>query len=175
MAHIKSLHDSFTSINITDDNFSLWQKLLDVDISDYKPLMEKLLSGELDIEDTRPLLENIVTTSYESLNKESRLSKDLNQTIKSNLTARLFADGEVIKENALFIHNKDDYKEAIAQKYFEKTGNFLSESAKAKILVIIEEQIIQELNMSNYAGYEDPKAIQLRYSDMMSVKPIAEI
>lgn len=174
MIHIKELQDKFSSLDVNSKNYALYERLLLLDISDYKPLMQEILDGRLDIEDTRQLFNNVIPSS----NKKStnrNLSENIVDTMKSNLIARLTGENtsDIIKENQLFFNNLDDYKYAIAKEYESQTGNTLTDDEINSILVVVQETYYQQLNLEDIDGQN--KEAQIFMSDKMSYKPISKL
>jgi hypothetical protein len=174
MIHVKELQDKFSSLDINSKNYALYERLLSLDISDYKPLMQEILDGRLDIEDTRQLLNNVIPSSN-TISTNRKLSENIVETMKSNLISRLTGEGttNIIKENQLFFNNIDDYKYAIAKEYESQTGKTLTDDEVNSILVVVEETYYQQLNLEDIEGQN--KDTQLFMSDKMSYKPISEL
>jgi hypothetical protein len=174
MIHVKELQDKFSKLDVNSKNYFLYERLLLLDISDYKPLMQEILDGRLDIEDTRQLLSNIIY-SNNKISTNRNLSENIVDTMKSNLISRLTGENtsDIVKENQLFFNNLDDYKYAIAKEYEEQTGNTLTDDEVNSILVIVQETYYQQLNLEDIDGQS--KDTQLFMSDKMSYKPISKL
>ena len=178
--HIRVLKKLFDELPMHPSNMGLYQELLSLDMVEFKPVMEAILDGRIDIEDTRQILRNRFITELGKLfenPKDPRISRNteaLVQTMKDNITKRLFDNGkDVVKENMGFFRNLDDYKNAVANAYYEETGQHLSEEDIARIVPIMEQRYVQELNMANLggAGAKANKEIQLKISNLLAHRP----
>ena len=174
MIHIKELQDKFSNLDVNSKNYVLYERLLLLDISDYKPLMQEILDGRLDIEDTRQPLNNVIPSSNKTSTNRN-LSENIVDTMKSNLIARLTGENtsDIIKENQLFFNNLDDYRYAIAKEYESQTGNTLTDDEINSILVVVQETYYQQLNLEDIDGQN--KETQIFMSDKMSYKPISKL
>lgn len=179
MPSVKVLKTKFDDLSFTSDNIVLYAHLLTLDMSDFKPLMEEILLGRIDIEDTRQLFQNEIETEWSGKYftptlSDPRISNDIIETMKSNLSSRLAGEGDnIIKENLLF-PSQADIKDKIAQQFFEEHGIRLSPEDVERILPIVETQLFAELSIVNTNGVRN-KADQLIISDQLSFKPIAEL
>ena len=178
--HIRVLKKLFDELPMHPSNMGLYQELLSLDMVEFKPIMEAILDGRIDIEDTRQILRNRFITEFGKLfenPKDPRISRSteaLVQTMKDNITKRLFDNGkDVVKENIGFFRNLDDYKNAVANAYYEETSRHLSDEDIARIVPIMEQRYVQELNMANLGGggEKENKKIQLKISDLLAHRP----
>ena len=101
MPHISELHAMFKRLDITSKNIALWEALLQLGISTFKPIMNEIISGRLDIEDTRKILPNkLVTSMNKRLDRRISDNKDYFDILANNLMSRINGDGtDIIKEN----------------------------------------------------------------------------
>lgn len=175
MPHISELHAMFKRLDITSKNIALWEALLQLDISTFKPIMNEIISGRLDIEDTRKILPNkLVTSMNKRLDRRISDNKDYFDILANNLMSRINGDGtDIIKEN-IVIYNVDHYKIQIAEQYEKETGNKLSPEEVESILLIADIIAYQELNAANIQGTE-AKKLQNVYSNLLSFKPDAKV
>lgn len=175
MPHISELHAMFKRLDITSKNIALWEALLQLDISTFKPIMNEIISGRLDIEDTRKILPNkLVTSMNKRLDRRISDNKDYFDILANNLMSRINGDGtDIIKEN-IVVYNVDHYKLQIAEQYEEETGNKLSPEEVESILLIADIIAYQELNATNIQGTE-AKKLQNVYSNLLSFKPDAKV
>lgn len=179
MASIKLLKDKFDALVFSETNMVLYEALLRLDISDFKPVMESLLSGEIDIEDTRKIFANDIKTDwlgrYIPLSqKDARLSPDIAETLKSNLVARLSGNGDdIIKENLIY-PDLSDLKRQIADTYAEEYGETLTPAEIEMLLPIVENELYVDMNIQNDNAVRD-KADQRYISDSLSYKPNVEM
>lgn len=176
MPSIKVLKTKFDELVVNSTNIALYERLLTLDISDYKPLMEEILLGRLGIEDTREVFKNnmlLAAFGGEVVN-DPRISTNMAETMKANLLERMKGSGDnLIKENLVF-PSTEDLKDQIADRYFKEYGIKLPPEDIVKLLPIIENELISELSLNNNAGTRD-KADQLIYSDQLAFKPSAEL
>jgi hypothetical protein len=173
MQNVSQLKGYFDRLPVTTENYPLYQRLLDLDRSVFKPLMEEIIAGRLDIEDTRPLF-NIhilyVIQNVRTAVSEKRLPRLIQtpQDLKQNLINRAFAPNEVIKEITLPNLEINDFRMIISEQYAAKTGETLSErEIDALIVAVSGTKEIDALS-------GDTKADQLKYADAMATKPVKE-
>jgi len=177
MAHIKALHENFSELVITNENIALYQALLELDISTFKPIMNEIISGRIDIEDTRKILSNRLYNDNKYKKTERRLSDDSNykEVITNNLISRLLGDGKnIIKENIVINNNIDHYKQMIAEEYEKEYGIKLSDTDIEDILLIADIIAYQELNYQNISD-NNAKNTQLSNANYLSFKPDAKV
>ena len=110
---IKLLKFTFDSFDINPSNRFLYERLLDLDRSVYKPLIEKLITKELDIEDTRPIFSLFYDYGFmqKKLNRRQQRYKALintNSSFINNLRNRIFHQNDYVNET--YIEN-DEYEE----------------------------------------------------------------
>ncbi|WP_368880303.1 hypothetical protein [Proteus mirabilis] len=185
MNHIKVLYDNFQKLDINDKNFLLYQRLLDLDISDFKPIMEELLSGRLDIEDTRKILLNDFSSTFNQEEKFNPFLKDSDQLLRNNLLKRLTSnDGKgIIKENVIPITNFDDFKHRVYEEFNRQVEENLlnsdfkfSEEDIKSIMIIAEKEFRQTIDWEGIkVSFDKQKDQQLLVSDLLSFKPINKI
>lgn len=175
MPHISELHEMFKKLDITSNNIALWEALLQLDISTFKPIMNEIISGRLDIEDTRKILPNkLVTSMNKRLDRRISDNKSYFDILANNLMSRINGDGtDIIKEN-IVVYNVDHYKIQIAEQYEKETGNKLTSEEIESILLIADIIAYQELNTTNIQGAE-AKKLQNVYSNLLSFKPDAKV
>lgn len=178
MASISTLKDKFDLLPFSEENIELYNALLNLDISDFKPLMEEILNGRVDIEDTRAIFLNNVSTSWNrngSKIQDSRLSTDISKTIKENLITRMTdTDKEILKENLIFPDTRD-LKQQIADEFKKTHGITLPPEDIEKLLPLVESELYSELSLNNKGNATINKEYQIFISDSLSLKPNVEI
>lgn len=180
MLHIKELKTKFDSLDVNLDNFYLWEKLVNSTYQVYKPIMEKILSGEIDIYDTEELLEvETAKKGYKAaISKNDPTILETRNHIKNDLLKRIFGkdypEMDIIKEVKTLVANLDDYRELIAQLYYKKTGAKLSPVQVEKIIPEIEKEILLQINYENI-NTSQPKEDQIRFSNALANKLDARI
>ena len=180
MPSISLLKEKFDKLLISNENIHLYDALLYLDISDFKPVMEEILLGRIDIEDTRQLFSIMV--NYPWMNQSDKpydpfekLADQLYypntaQAVRDNLMARLEGnDGRVIKEAPAF-PNQIELKARIADEFFRSTGQQLAKEDIEKLLPIVKSELMMELSLYNNNAVKD-KSYQLVISDLLSIKP----
>jgi hypothetical protein len=169
MQNVSELKGTFDRLPVSTGNYSLYERLLALDQSVFKPLMEEILAGRLDIEDTRPLfnvnIRQIVGAETGiSTNKIIQTSDDL----RRNLVNRVFSPNEVIKEITLPRIDIMDLKMQIAEQYTAKTGQTLTDAQMQVILVAVD--ATRDITATS-GGNKDEQQI---YVNAMSAKPLTE-
>lgn len=143
MSDIKLLKDKFDSFNVNRSNRQLYEKLIDLDRSVYKPLMDKILAGQLDIEDTRP----IFSFFYDFYGENKRLSgrrNILNHIIKTNemfvrnLRDRLFHPENYVNETYIENEEYESIKEFVINSHEEVTKKTMTEEDKQKVILALD-------------------------------------
>jgi hypothetical protein len=178
MASISLLKEKFDALPFSEDNIALYSILLQLDISDFKPIMEEILSGRINIEDTRAVFANTVNSSWDngySKIEDTRISTDISETIKSNLIARMSGNGnDIVKENLIF-PDTTDLKYQIAAQFKETYGITLPAEDIEKLLPLVEMEVYSELSMNNTGNATINKTYQTFISDSLSYKPNVEL
>ena len=184
MASISLLKDKFDKLPISNDNIHLYDALLYLDISDFKPVMEEILLGRITIEDTRQLFSTLVNYTWMNQNDspynpfeklhDPRIFTDVAEGIKHNLNARLNGnDGQVIKEAPAY-PTQSDLRVRIAEDFYKRNGIELSDEDIDKLLPIVKSELIMELSLYNNNAVRD-KNYQIILSDILSIKPKVSI
>jgi hypothetical protein len=169
MQNVSQLKGIFDRLPVTNDNYRLYERLLDLDRSVFKPLMEEIIAGRLDIEDTRPIF-NINIQHVKTVIDEKRLPRLIQtpQDLKRNLINRAFAPNEVIKEITLPNLEINDLRMIIAEEYALKHGVQLTDrEIEALIVAVNGTKMIDALS-------GDSKGDQIKYADAMATKPVTE-
>ena len=176
MANISVLKEDFDKLPMSMENYPLYTNLLELDISDFKPLMEALLDNRLDIEDTRPIFSPYMNFQWSKGDrlKDPRIAVENEGYLADAALARLNGDdSKIIKENIAF-PSTDVLKNMIAEEYFRREGVQLPPEDVAKLIPIIQDELVIELSMYNNNAVKD-KEYQLLLADLMSIKPKNEI
>lgn len=168
MKHISALKLQFDRLPVTEANYALYDRLMSLDISVYKPILDEILAGRLDIEDTRPMF----NVTINSIVNPVAMGTPLNQLItnaaglKANLINRVFNKTQVIKEadigNASMVST---LQQQIADNYFAQTGIQLTTNQISVLVIAV--QNTQKLNLTT----QQSKAAQIVASNLLSVKP----
>lgn len=180
MPSISLLKDRFDELPISNDNIHLYDALLYLDISVFKPVMEEILAGRIDIEDTRQLFSILVNYPWMNQNEkpydpnekltDQRYYNDSATSIRNNLMARLEGnDNSVIKEAPAY-PTQVDLKVQIAEDFFKRTGIVMSDEDVEKVLPIVKSELMMELSLYNNNAVRD-KNYQIIISDLLSIKP----
>lgn len=187
MAHVKELKEQFDLLPITEDNIELYERLLNLDHSEYVPIIEEILSGRMDIYDTKSLFYRHIPEPIDYGVIPTKLVTEdtsISSVVISNLHNRLFG-GDIIQEAVVEI-NDDDLKEISADKFTEETGIVLSHDDRMKIITgrdtsVVIHTIIDNLTVdakdipAGMTLLEYKKALQLKYSSIITKKPIATV
>jgi hypothetical protein len=169
MQNVSELKGTFDRLPVSTGNYSLYERLLALDQSVFKPLMEEILTGRLDIEDTRPLfnvnIREIVSAAEKiSTNKIIQTPDDL----RRNLVNRVFSPNDVIKEVTLPRIDIMDLKMQISEQYTAKTGDVLTDAQMQVILVAVD--LTRDISATSGSSKEE----QQIYVNAMSAKPLTE-
>ena len=120
MNSIEELKNRFDLLPVDSNNMKLYQKLLHLDISVYKPLMDEILSGRMDIEDTRPIFSSFFSDSkksfYTSILQKRTLINNADD-LKNNLITRLASPEKNIREITLLSSDYNNIKAEVITKY----------------------------------------------------------
>lgn len=175
MKSIKDLLKRFEALDVNLHNIDLWKRLIYSNMSDFKPLMQELLDGNLDIEDTRVILPTNITRFNNPYQAKDRLISDDNpQVLMTNILKRLFPNttkGEVIREAVVSVKNIDDYKHIIARAYQRLTGRTLTENQIERIVPEIDRYVTLQINVDNM-NVKDVKATQIKYANALTPKKL---
>ena len=139
MAEIAQLKTRFETLRIDRDNLFLYERLLDLDRSIFKPIMRKILDGELDIEDTRPIFSVGFRYAYASDEARRMWLIDSREKLAANVSNRLFDQDRYVKE--FEVENVDEVenvKSSVIEAYEARTGETLSASQRAALAVAVE-------------------------------------
>lgn len=157
----------FDRLNINTTNRLLFENLLNLDRTVYKPLIEKILSGELDIEDTRPIFSIFLSKPIGENNTVSKMFLiDSNYKFIKNMSDRIFDPLNFIKE--LELSNKDQVEETkmkVISDYQKDRNVILTENEKKALIVAIDGFIKND-------AMSISKNHQRRFSDSISPGPI---
>ena len=179
MENIMKLKEKFDSLPISDENVDLYRKLFDLDIADFKPVMEGLLSGEIDIEDTRKLFQNdpdLKTPPGVRYDASSPLpmNADTVDSITANIISSLTEDSPRTIKETLTYPSPDTFKNRIAAMYKDQTGITMTPEEVNALIPIIEEELFTSMALGQSKGTRN-KADQLSLSDKITNSPIAVI
>lgn len=178
MPNISELKKEFDKLPMSLENYPLYSNLLFLDISDFKPLMEALLVGNLDIEDTRPIFSPFVNFQWvkPSQNlKDPRIALDSDaEYLASSTVERINGNESAIIKESLAFPNTQSLKKLIAEEYKRREGIELPEEDLVKLLPIVQEEMVIELSLYNQNAVKD-KDYQLLLADLISIKPKSEI
>jgi hypothetical protein len=171
MKNVSDLKRIFDRLPVDTGNYQLYVKLLDLDITVYRPLMEEILNGRLDIEDTRPIfsisLRGIMDDADRAADTRPRMIQTADD-LRRNLVNRAFSPNEVIKEITLPNHDEKDYRMHVAEAYQARTGDWLTESQFSAIMVAV--AATRRVDLMSGASKEE----QIKYTNAMAVTPITE-
>ena len=168
MINVSELKQKFDLLPVDKNNWSLYQNLLDLDMSVFKPLMEEILEGRMDIEDTRPIFSKYMPRVVNAVRNEVENKRRLINTeeeFRQNLVRRALTPDEAIKEVRVANPAYDDIKGVMIDKYEEATGDKLTESQRRAMLIAMEQT--QYFDIDLYGNKEK----QVRLSDMLSGSP----
>jgi hypothetical protein len=141
MANISLLKKKFDLLPIDENNWELYQRLLNLDISVYKPLMEEILDGRLDIEDTRPLFASYLPRTIDNARNEvskKRMLINNEDDLKNNLIVRATNPDNVIKEVTIKKQNYEDTKLLVIEKYETYHEVKLTENQKRVLIIAMD-------------------------------------
>jgi hypothetical protein len=165
MQSISQLKAKFEGLPVDENNWELYENLLALDQSVFKPLMEEILAGRMDIEDTRPIFAKYFPRMTENFrNRVSEKRKLINSTeeFRENLSRRYMNPESAIREITLRDPAYDDIKQEMIAAYETETGKTLTESEKKALIIAMSET--EKIDVDLYSN----KAKQTRLSDMMS-------
>ena len=165
MLSIENIKKLFDLLPIDDTNRSLYQNLLRLDISVYKPLIEEILEGRMDIEDTRPIFSSYFPSSKNSFTKkilEKRRLITSPEEFKQNLITRLVSPEKNIREIVLLSNEFYEIKREIIEKY--EKDNSVSLSSGEKNALFIAYGFYEKTDLDYYGNKEK----QTKLSDLMS-------
>jgi hypothetical protein len=171
MISIEELKKKFDLLPVSTANWELYQNLLSLDQSVFKPIMEEIIEGRMDIEDTRPIfgkyfpkmVETMRGDLYDAYGKRHLINTP--DDLKQNLILRAMAPDRSIREVTLPSSAYEDIKATILTKYEEETGDTLTDSQKKALLIAFD--AFEKTDNDMYAN----KDRQIRLSDMMSGSP----
>lgn len=146
--HSSILLNKFLALNITIDNIDIWKKLLSVDMSIYKPVIESILNGDIDIEDLGNYLYGDYYNIYYNDGEEPFLKdfKTVEDFFNSNIYNKIVNNNtEFIKEGFMSIINNEQYRQIIIDKYEAKNGKLTEEQ---KNMLFIPEVTLAILNVN---------------------------
>ena len=179
MANISLLKTEFDKLPVDIDNMMLYEALLYLDISDFKPVMEELLTGRIDIEDTRPIFYNTYVSYYWLFEKnrqeikDVRLSKKVMDTIQNNIISKISGDEKGIIREGIIFPDLTNMKIEIANEYFERTGNKLTNEEIDMLLPVVNTELFVELSLINPNANKD-KEFQNIFADLLASTPTGE-
>lgn len=143
---IKLLKFTFDSFDINPSNRFLYERLLDLDRSVYKPLIEKLITKELDIEDTRPIFSLFYDYGFmqKKLNRRQQRYKALintNSSFINNLRNRIFHQNDYVNETYIENDEYEETKKFVIESYEVTRKEKLTEEEKRKIILALDTMI----------------------------------
>ena len=165
MQSISQLKAKFERLPVDENNWELYENLLALDQSVFKPLMEEILAGRMDIEDTRPIFAKYFPRMAENFrNRVSEKRKLINSTeeFRENLSRRYTNPESAIREITLRDPSYDDIKQEMIASYEAETGKTLTDSERKALIIAMSET--EKIDVDLY----DDKSKQTRLSDLMS-------
>lgn len=177
MTHIKYLKEKFDVLPVAESNIHLYERLLDLDLFDFKPIMEAILEGRLDIEDTRQIFtyNGDIYPSGVSVRDSGLppISDDVFTNVKTSTVQRYSGDPDIVKESLIY-PNMDDIRHEIAETFFERTGQRMTEEDIDAVIPPVLSELVLTLNLADSEGLRT-KQDQLIVSDRLSYKPVTDI
>lgn len=178
MTSISILKAQFDALPFSESNIALYELLLTLDISDFKPVIEEILSGRITIEDTRQLFANNVASLWNSNSikvLDARATDNISATIKNNLIARIVGNSnDIVKENLMYPDNTD-LKYQIAAQFKADYGIDLPKEDIERLLPLVEVELYSELSLNNKGNATLDKDHQIYISNALSYKTSTEI
>lgn len=165
MQSISQLKAKFERLPVDENNWELYENLIALDQSVFKPLMEEILAGRMDIEDTRPIFAKyfprMAETFRDRVNKKRWLI-NTTEEFRENLSRRYTEPEKAIREITLRDPAYEDIKQEMIAAYEAETGETLTESERKALIIAMSE--IEKIDIDLYGD----KAKQTRLSDLMS-------
>lgn len=167
MQNISELKAKFNRLPVNKENWELYQRLLDLDMSVFKPLMEEILEGRMDIEDTRPIFGGRLISAIRSTRFKEKKRKivETDADLRKNLALRATNPEMAIKEVRLQNREYDEAKSAVIESFERDTGRVLTDGERRALAIALDEQ--EDVDVDLY----DSKERQTRLSDMLSGGP----
>ena len=165
MQSISQLKAKFERLPVDENNWELYENLLALDQSVFKPLMEEILAGRMDIEDTRPIFAKyfprMAETFRDRVNKKRWLI-NTTEEFRENLSRRYTEPEKAIREITLRDPAYEDIKQEMIAAYEAETGETLTESERKALIIAMSET--EKIDIDLYGD----KTKQIRLSDLMS-------
>lgn len=165
MLSISELKKKFDLLPVDESNWELYQNLLNLDQSVFKPLMEEILAGRMDIEDTRPIFAKYfprMADTYRQRVAEKRMLINDADDLRENVARRYHDPQSAIREVSLTDPAYEDVRQQMIADYEAETGETLTERQRSALLIAMSETQKTDIDL-----YSD-KQKQTRLSDLMS-------
>lgn len=167
MQNAIELKKLFDKLDVNLNNRKLFENLLDLDRSVFKPLIEKILTGDLDIEDTRPIFSIFLSKPIGENQLASKMFLiDTPSKLLKNVSDRLFNPESFIKEADISnIDQIEETKIQVINSYQQSSGVILTDGEKKALVVAIDAYVKNDITTIS-------KNKQRRFSDKISPGPI---